>query len=170
MSSRISPGRWTRFQENRIRVVFYTVTHLHPAGYAILALIFVLSVINLVVQGWISTNTWPISFVLRLISNGDHGFAERDIRGLRTGSLKKKPPRRFRGELTSDDQVLTVRPVPAAIKRTDNPRPPLPLDGVNHPLPDFASAIGTQTGAPRILDGRLAKNQGPGGIQVCLSC
>ena len=45
--------------------LFYALTHLHPLAYFILFLIFALSVVNLVVQGWISRDKWPLNLILQ---------------------------------------------------------------------------------------------------------
>ncbi len=45
----------------------YTITHLHPAAYIILFLIFALSLANLVFQGFVSLSSWPLSPIMAIL-------------------------------------------------------------------------------------------------------
>lgn len=139
---------------------FYSITHMHPAAYVILFLIFVLSVLNLVFQGRLRPSSGPfkwLSTVLR--KSGDHGI--RSIKA-KTGSLigaprgRKVDPQLQHREGT-EDSVVRVRRIEktgdsAAVLRT-----PTPLDGVNHPMPQFGTPVVPQTGAPRILNSKPSK-------------
>lgn len=127
--------------------IFHTITHLHPAAYLILFLIFVLSLANLVFQGFLSFSGWPFLQGVEL------------LRKLPFASLKEGTKRRRRtGPNDStvnrqlEDAVMAVRRVgktPSQKARIDIPTP---LDGVNHPMPVFGQNDRGGTGLPRMVE------------------
>jgi hypothetical protein len=147
--------------------LFYVVTHLHPLVYLILFLISVLSVINLVAQGWVPSRVWPFS-ELDTISPKTQG---KRARGFRRRGLEKKrsdsPVKAKSGKAGSglpgrgvgDDGIVGVRRVAKGSDRGTAVNIPTPMDGINHSLPQFAPAAGGQTGAPRILEGQPDQKQ-----------
>jgi len=128
--------------------VIYILTHLHPAAYFIFFLIFLLSLANLAARGFI-----PAKFRLLLSIVGFVGKFEKTI--LNTVKLqgvrrkKRDPATAGSGPVlrASDPEsgVLGVR------KRLNRNRhgmglPVLtPLDGINHPMPRFASRVPAPT-------------------------
>lgn len=146
--------------ENNVGV-FHTVTHLHPAAYFILFLIFVLSMVNLVLQGWISAGTWPISLVLDLVQRSISTNPEATgIKGLRRAGPRNALKARPHTGHSTEDGIVSVRRILNAKDNASIVRTPTPLEGVNHPVPNFASTLGSQTGAPRILESQRVK-KGP---------
>ncbi|HMK34711.1 MAG TPA: carboxypeptidase-like regulatory domain-containing protein [Desulfomonilaceae bacterium] len=134
--------------------IFYTVTHLHPAAYFILFLIFALSVTNLIFQGWITHSTWPISSALRLINGLVHTEPSTGIKGLRRGGPRTAMKARPQTTPAPDDGIVGVRRILNTKDSVSQMHTPTPLEGINHPIPNFASTMGSQTGAPRILDSK----------------
>ncbi len=122
--------------------IFYTATHLHPAAYLILFLIFLLSVVNLVFQGFLSFSAWPLSSMMGLLS-----FVSR-----------KKKKKRGRQESSDsvgrpfDDSVMAVRKIGRTLAKETRVGIPTPLEGMNHPMPPFSHASGAATGLPRMVD------------------
>jgi hypothetical protein len=136
----------------------YTITHLHPAAYFILFLIFVLSMLNLFLQGWISTSAWPISVVLDLIQRSlSTSPTATGIKGLRRTGPRNAVKARPHSGHNPEDGIVSVRRILNTRNAVSAVRTPTPLDGVNHPIPNFASTLGSQTGAPRILESPPAK-------------
>jgi hypothetical protein len=137
---------------------FHTITHLHAAAYFILFLIFVLSVMNLVFQGWISVRTWPISFVFRLFDRFvSTGPAPSGIKGVRRTGPRNVVKSRPESTSPAEDGIVSIRRILNTKDSVSQVRTPTPLDGVNHPIPSFASTIASHTGAPRILDSQPVK-------------
>jgi hypothetical protein len=141
---------------------FHTITHLHTAAYFILFLIFVLAVLNLVFQGCISSRTWPISFVVRLLRRFfDTGPSESGLRALRRTGPKNAMKARPEKTSSTEDGIASVRRILNTKDYASQVRIPTPLEGVNHPIPSFASTIASHTGAPRILESQPAKKASP---------
>jgi hypothetical protein len=140
---------------------FYVVTHLHPLAYLILFLIFVLSVINLVVQGWVPVRVWPLSRIDSLSPNmGKKGVHSSRKQGLertrpdlpgkaKSGKAGHSPGGRGAG----DDGIVGVRRVAKGLDRGTAVDMPTPMEGINHSLPQFTSTSAAgRTGSPRILE------------------
>ncbi|MBI5250161.1 MAG: hypothetical protein HY912_11765 [Desulfomonile tiedjei] len=128
--------------------ILYTVTHLHPAAYLILFLIFVLSVANLVFQGFLSFSGWPLSFVAGLLREiplvrRTKGAAKRSRRLESPDSIVNRP---------ADEAVSAVRRIGKVQARESRIGIPTPLDGMNHPMPAFGQHPGTATGLPRMVE------------------
>jgi hypothetical protein len=147
--------------------LFYVVTHLHPLVYLILFLISVLSVINLIVQGWVPSRVWPFSGLDTISPN----IGRRGARGPRRQGLERTHPD-SPGKVKSgkaglgplgrrggDEGIVGVRRVAKGLDQGAAVSVPTPMDGVNHSLPKFAPAAGSQTGAPRILEGQPDQKQ-----------
>jgi hypothetical protein len=147
--------------------LFYVVTHLHPVVYLILFLISVLSVINLIAQGWVPLRVWPFSEI-DTISPKMRG---KRARGPRRQSLERAPAD-SRGKARSgkegvgplsrgvgEEGIVGVRRLAKGLDRGPAVNIPTPMDGINHSLPQFAPTAGGQTGAPRILEGQPDQKQ-----------
>ncbi len=124
--------------------VIYILTHLHPAAYFILFLIFLLSLANLAAHGFIPAK---FRWLRRIV--GFVGRFEKTI--LRTvklqgfGSKKREPATAGSVPVMRarepESSVLGVRKRPNR-SRHGTGRPVLtPLDGINHPMPRFASRV-----------------------------
>jgi len=137
--------------------LFYAITHLHPLAYFILSLIVVLSVVNLVIQGWLSRDRWPLNRILQASGRPGLRFF---------GFWANRAPRRPR----TDSSVSVVQggpdymggvigvPRPVGVPGSvGHVHPPTPLDGLNHPIPRLSNLVSTQTGAPRIVDNPAQK-------------
>ncbi len=139
---------------------FYKVTHLHPVVYFILFLIAVLSLINLVVQGWLPIRLWPHSHFetpsTRMGSRGAHAAAkhrlERESPGLRTKAKLGQASRKPLSQEAGAEGIVGVRHVARDSNRSLSANIPTPMEGINHSLPQFASTGETQTGSPRVLE------------------
>jgi hypothetical protein len=137
---------------------FYTITHLHPAAYFILFLIFSLSVMNLIFQGWLSTRTWPISVAMQLLHRFfDTGPATSGLKGLRRTGPRNAMKARPESSRYTGDGIVGIRRILNTKDPASQVRTPTPLEGVNHSIPNFASTIASHTGAPRILDSQPVK-------------
>lgn len=141
--------------------LFYVITHLHPLVYIILFLISVLSVINLVVQGWVPLKVWPLSGIdiippnmRKKSASGAHREILERTRSDSRGNIKEKaaPGRLKRGG--RDEGILGVRRLAKNADRGSPASIPTPMDGINHSLPQFAAAAGNQPGSPRIVEGQ----------------
>jgi hypothetical protein len=137
--------------------LFYAVTHLNPLAYVLLFLIVVLSVANLVVQGWLSRETWPFNRVFPVFGS----FAGTS---LRWASPKKANRTRLDSSLSvvqgGPDHLGGVVGAPRPVSSPEAPgtlHPPTPLDGVNHPIPWMSNRTSAQTGAPRIVESSAEK-------------
>ena len=138
---------------------FYKVTHLHPVVYFILFLIAVLSLINLVVQGWLPIRHWPLSHLEipspKLGSRGACGAAKQGLKREPSGlPTKAKLGRASLQPLIREagfDGIVGVRRVAKGSNRVTVADIPTPMEGINHLLPQFVSAGEAQTGSPRIL-------------------
>ncbi len=129
----------------------YAVTHLHPAAYFVLFLIFMLSLANLAARGWLPFQfQWPLRFF------GFLGEFEKRIR--RTVKIQdfKRKKRRAPGSgppqgmkfTDADSAILGVRKRPKTNLDGRGPVIPTPLEGINHPMPRFISRL-TQRPAAR---------------------
>ncbi len=119
----------------------YAVSHLHPIVYFALFIVALLAIFNLILQGWIRLE-WPVFAFLRRFLN---------LNRTEDGRINQEPHRRLSNE--ADAGIVGVRRAPAPrIRRVQTP-----LDGVNHPMPNFFSTSGAQTGAPRILNNTAKK-------------
>ncbi len=140
--------------------LFYAVTHLHPVVYLILFLIAVLSVINLVVQGWVPLRVWQFSridtFSPKMGRKGAHGSPGQGLERARPGSSGKptsgKAGRNQPSQAGRVDGIIGVRRVAKGSDPGTARNIPTPMEGVNHSLPQFTAAGEAQTGTPRILE------------------
>jgi len=141
---------------------FHTVTHLHPLVYVILSVIFILSVINLIAQGWLTGTRSPFFIFFQLWGRLWGGSAGTTVlRGLKSRKLDPGQKRRsaiekaYRyGGQPIQDSVVSVRRLSNAAAQNARASIPTPLDGVNHPLPEFSSPMVSGTGAPRIVESK----------------
>jgi len=147
--------------------LLFRLTHLHPAAYFVLFLVFVLSVANLVYQGKISGPNSLIAGVFSLFgkakgSLGGEPVFDKGLRGPRPESLgsgnKKRraiDSRRMGGE-GFEAAVVAVRKLPKPSEDSSDGAV-TPLEGVNHPLPQFAPVESTEPGRPRLVDSKPDK-------------
>ena len=130
--------------------VIFTITHLHPAAYLILFFILVLSVLNLVVQGWISFDSMSLSALRRLVRRSS--VIKRVGDATKRGSSPRTAPS------PQEEGIIVVKRSLNMDGKVTKPRVITPLEGVNHPMPNFGSTVGAQTGAPRILNSMPKRN------------
>lgn len=148
---------------------FFTLTHLHPLVYVILAVILVLSVINLIVQGWAWSSSSPFVFLLDLWGRLRGGSAGTTVlRGLKSRKQEQGRERRSRietsyryGQQPREDSVVSVRRLSKVAAQNARTSIPTPLDGVNHPLPEFSLPQSGGTGAPRIVESKTETKPPP---------
>lgn len=141
---------------------FHTVTHLHPLVYVILSVIFILSAINLIAQGWLSGTRSPFFVFFQLWGRLWGGAAGTTVlRGLKSRKLEQGQKRRsaiekaYRyGGQPMEDSVVSVRRLSNVAAQNARASIPTPLDGVNHPLPELTSQMVSGTGAPRIVESK----------------
>jgi hypothetical protein len=139
---------------------FFAVTHLHPVVYLILFLIAVLSVINLVAQGWVPLRVWQFSridtFAPKMGRKGAHGSPGQGLERSRPGSSGKptlgKASRNSPGQAGRDEGIVGVRRVAKGSDPGTAVNIPTPMEGINHSLPQFTATGTAQTGTPRILE------------------
>jgi hypothetical protein len=144
--------------------VIYILTHLHPAAYLILFLIFLLSLANLAARGFMPAKfRWFLSVV------GFVGKFEKTI--LRTvrlqgfGRKKRDPATAGSGPvMRARDPESSVLGVRKRSNRSGHGSGRLiltPLDGINHPMPRFASRVAAPTPRKIAPEGkrRTASNQ-----------
>ncbi len=125
--------------------LLYTITHLHPTIYVILFCVFVLSAINLAVQNRLVTR---IQTLLKLTFWGNisrdranpGGFIQsfgdsnrpktfrKSIRGPESYRMSKEPLK---------DGIVSVRPASHQSSAPTLDGIPTPLDGEDHPIPEF---------------------------------
>lgn len=133
---------------------FYTITHLHPVAYVILFLIFLLSLANLVSQGFISFSSWPLSPIVGILQQ---------IWSISGKKMPAKKPRRAEAPDSGivnrqlDDSVMAVRKLGKAPAGEMGVGVPTPLDGINHPMPKFGPRACETTGTPRVMEGSPEK-------------
>lgn len=140
----------------------FTLTHLHPVIYLILGIIFVLSVINFIAQGWISGSKSPFLVLFDLwgrIRGGTAGITV--LRGLKNRKLDQARKQRsaieksYRyGREPIEDSVVSVHKLSQAAVQNVRAAIPTPMDGLNHSLPEFSTQVPGGTGAPRIVESR----------------
>ncbi|MFC1835031.1 carboxypeptidase-like regulatory domain-containing protein [Thermodesulfobacteriota bacterium] len=137
--------------------LFYTITHLHPAAYLILFFIFVLSVVNLIYGGHITPRFWPFSKLTSLLRG-------RGPQRSSSGAVKRAVPRKAVPKRSGiDSQVVAAGKAVAPLKdEVSGPRPmvkkseqtvsdrPTPLDGLNHPMPQFNPPGVVLSGVPKV--------------------
>lgn len=132
--------------------LFYAITHLHPLAYFILSLIVVLSGVNLVIQGWISRDRWPLNRIFQASGGLGSGIV---------GFWRSKAPRRPKIDTSvsvvqgGPDYTGGVIGMPRPVKVPEDAAqayPPTPLDGLNHPIPKLTNPVSAQTGVPRIVN------------------
>ncbi|MEJ2716760.1 MAG: carboxypeptidase-like regulatory domain-containing protein [Deltaproteobacteria bacterium] len=130
--------------------IFYTITHLHPATYIVLFLIFVLSVANLIYQGWLPGSRRSFSGLMdlrsKLASTGSdlRNSLRRARRPHRGGVAEPRAPQVAAGG--PDTGVVGERRVVKQVEKTGSSGA-TPLDGINHPLPSFSTREESRSGA-----------------------
>ena len=145
--------------------LLYRCTHLHPAAYLILFLIFILSVANLAYQGKISRDNILIRLVLSFFRKSRTGLrGEPPFEGRLKGRGAGPSAREKKRSRALDLRRMPNEPHEAAIvavrrlEKTTGEGPyselPTPLEGVNHPLPEFGSHEAPETGKPRLAESR----------------
>ncbi|MGB6064228.1 MAG: carboxypeptidase-like regulatory domain-containing protein [Desulfomonilaceae bacterium] len=143
--------------------LFYVVTHLHPVAYVILFLVAVLSIINLFVQGWLPLKTLhSLSFMAlphRLRRKAEQGPAGQGMKRVgihSSGTNKQAKPTKALGRPPSgkpaDEGIVNLRRVVRSTGGRAAAKVPTPLEGINHPLPQFSRTAEPQTGNPRVLE------------------
>lgn len=138
--------------------LFFTVTHLHPAAYFVLFLVFLLSVANLVFQYGISRLTRPVSFLFSFLRGTSDAYEGPPVlKGLHRSRIRTSVPEtggytgRASGSLaTRDEAVISVRKVTKTVQTPSVTVTPTPLEGVNHALPDLTDLPSRQAGSPRV--------------------
>ncbi|MBI4965806.1 MAG: carboxypeptidase regulatory-like domain-containing protein [Desulfomonile tiedjei] len=149
--------------------LLYALTHLHPAAYLILFLIVVLAVVNLVFQGHLSSATWPFSSLPPLFGSGYRSSSAasrtnrrrpRDPMAPARGNTPGAPVPVVSRELL-DDGVLSVRRKSAEREHPSPSSTPTPLEGMNHPLPDFASRIRPSGSSQKVAETKAPKEVVP---------
>lgn len=143
----------------------YSMTHLHPTIYLILFFVFLLSMVNLVVQSPLLTKIG--SFFIKL-----WGKASRDSDssgGLIRNIDQSKRPKNFRQSIRGpesyrmskeplQDGIVSVRPaLPNSTQDTDD-LIPTPLDGEDHPIPEFAASPRPRSKASKTPDAEKEKS------------
>ena len=148
--------------------LLYRCTHLHPAAYVILFLIFILSMANLIYQGKISGDNGLIRLLLSLFRKSrTRSGSESPFQGRLAGRGAGPSARGKRQSCIADYRKVPNEPQEAAIvavrraQDTVGAGPdsmlPTPLEGVNHPLPEFDSHGGAEHGEPRLTGTRPDK-------------
>ncbi|MDQ7782795.1 MAG: carboxypeptidase-like regulatory domain-containing protein [Desulfomonilaceae bacterium] len=135
--------------------LFHTITHLHPAAYVLLFLVFVLSVINLVFQFGVSNFMRPVaslfSFVRRDFEVAGTLPVLRGLKRSRIGSsVQKCDPQAGSTRVDSDGAAISMGIPVKPVRQTSAPVVPTPLEGVNHALPKFTEPWSHQSGTPRV--------------------
>jgi len=145
--------------------LLYALTNLHPVAYVILVLVFILSVLNLLLQDLLHPETWPSS-VRRLFTYGvAPDMAKRDPQS-DSGRLSRVGVGFYSGMSSGDlpgyaadahEGVVGPRRV-ARSNREEMEGRPTPLDGLNHPLPSFAASRSVRPEeAPPMIGGSTDK-------------
>jgi hypothetical protein len=142
------------------RSFFHAITHLHPVAYLILFCVAVLSLVNLVAQGLIPKKVWPFSRIAalppKMPSKRRSGSAGRGLEGSRRDLPAKakldKTGRHLRSQEPEKEGIVGVRRVTKVSAREMEANIPTPMEGINHPLPQFVTTGEAQTGTPRILE------------------
>jgi len=134
--------------------ILYTVTHLHPLLYFGLFLVFVASVANLVLQGWLFRGDRSLGSLFLPIGSSA-GLAMRVSRPKGSTRLKRDGSSGAHGapELV-ESGILAVRRVETVTEATGNEQEATPLDGVDHPMPRFTSREPSRAGAPRMVESK----------------
>lgn len=149
--------------------LLYTITHLHPAAYFILFLIAVLSAMNLFLQGRISGGSSVFSSIRLIFGWGQK--RDRETFWLK-GPVGPKPSAPSRRKTTGtpvpgisrdllEEGVVSVRRKVKDASSATTSSIPTPLEGMNHPLPDFASKVEDRSGSPRVPEIKLQKEAAP---------
>jgi hypothetical protein len=144
--------------------ILYSVTHLHPAVYLVLFIILVLSVVNLVVQGWIRLPGLSLGRLGHLLGRRESirpdGSDLPPGRRVRTRNVFEAKKKKGLTGLSARDQmregIVGVRRRPTVPMEEADSAVPTPLDGVNHPMPTFRSS-GAEPGAPRMVEPKREK-------------
>lgn len=126
----------------------YSVTHLSPTIYLVLFFIFLLSMFNLAFQSHLLVR---MTSLVRLKFGGS-ATGEGESSGLLTRNIDQdKRSKKFRGSIrgpesyrmskhTLQDGIVSVRPASQVIQEKHSDFMPTPLDGEDHPIPDFGAS------------------------------
>jgi hypothetical protein len=137
---------------------FYTLTHLHAAAYVVLFFIFLLSLANLLFQYGSDVFLKPITFVLSLLRKSSYQAARPVLRGLKQSSLNGGEPTRQKRHLSRGRHATEGSEAVGQVRKATSSgayaKPPTPLDGVNHSIPQFPSRTAPAAGAPRVSSGK----------------
>ncbi|MBI5569825.1 MAG: hypothetical protein HY914_07770 [Desulfomonile tiedjei] len=131
---------------------FYTVTHLHAIVYLGLFVVFVSSVANLVLQGWLFRGDRSLVSLFSPFGRSE-GLSVRvpRTRGLKRQGRDASAAGHGAPEMMQSG-ILAVRRAETGAEAAGTEQEPTPLDGVDHPMPKFTSRVPAQTGAPRMVD------------------
>ncbi len=132
-------------QMDRDMSLFYFITHLHPTIYLILFCVFVLSMVNLFAQshlpirvGTFLTAKFKINFFGT--AGGAQSFTAKTGRNIRPkgfgGSIRGPESYRMSKE-PFQDGIVSMRSVPGQSDEVLPENIPTPLDGEDHPIPEF---------------------------------
>ncbi len=145
---------------------FFTITHLHPAIYVGLFLVFLASLANLISQGWGLSHTSRTVALFKLFRRPP-GTSRGNVHTRRPAektriSLGPAVPIGNRGLTPSGGEpveaaLLGVRRLGKVGEDADAPVTPTPLDGFNHPMPEFSSQARPRTGAPRTVESKTGE-------------
>jgi hypothetical protein len=149
--------------------LLYAITHLHPAAYFILFLVAVLSAVNLFFQARLSGGVSALPGLRLLLGRVQRRKAESSWtrgplgRESSPGARMKSPGTPVFGisrELLEDGVVSVRRKVKesevAAVSGI-----PTPLEGINHPLPDFASLLEDRSATSKTGETKSQKAASP---------
>ncbi len=138
--------------------LIYTVTHLHPAAYVILFLVFLLSAANLVVQFGLARLVRPVTSLVSIFRrDSDVSKIPPVLKGLqrsRIGTARPETDGRARRSSANfvprDEAVIAVQKPVKSVQKSPATVMPTPLEGVNHALPKLTDPSSRQSGAPRV--------------------
>jgi len=145
--------------------LLHTITHLHPAAYFVLFLIAVLSAVNLFLQRRMSGGLLAFSRIRLLFGTGQGRTSETSrIRGPLSRQTAAAPRKKTScmpaSEISKELLENGVVSVSCRVQEVDSATVsniPTPLDGTNHPIPDFAAKVEARSGSPRMSETRSQK-------------
>ena len=125
--------------------LFYAITHLHPVAYIVLFCLFCLSMLNLYYQGWISSGSIRLAILpgLRKLKDltrteaASPSYPQTQVgdTGPTSRVLHKSKDKKENIVAAEEGVVATRRAINQA--RSAFTSKMTPLDGLNHPLPNF---------------------------------
>ncbi len=136
--------------------LIYALTHLHPAAYFILFLIFLLALVNLVAQGSVPVEFGLSLRFLQLLGKFDKTvFKTSKTQSVRRNKRISAPIGSGGGGLRLSDPESTILGVRKRSNRDESGAgrdAPTPLDGINHPMPHFVSRTAPQPVVRRVSE------------------